>query len=592
MSDNTNNGFPVPEEPLTREEQYLSAIAGVTEATEIPEMPLTRVEAYLNEIVENGGGSVYDKLEAGTNINIEETSDGKAKISASGEVSSEDTYAREQISAILDGSTIDSFGDVETALADKVDKVEGKGLSANDFTDTLKTKLDGIAAGAEVNVQSDWAQTDNTADDYIKGKPNLATVATSGAYSDLSGTPTLGTAAAAASTDFATAAQGTKADSAVQSVKVNGSALTPDANKAVDITAIPASIVSAGALASGMTATTQSTSDDSTKLATTAYVHDVVDALPEPMIFTGSITLTADSTDTSTAAITVSAPASAADIVKGYTYKVTSIASSPVYTGSIKVGDTLIAAKNAPTVSASWVADTDWTIVPSGDETGYVVGLPSGTSSGQLMAFGADGYTAANSGVSVANNTTGISDVDTAVPTSKAVIHKTAHAATLDDYTPETGTYTDKITTADTIDSAIKKLDTRSRANENNILSLTPTVKDSGNAFTVGTDYTLCDACTLTVPILTSGVKAAHIMAGLAFNSTAPRGIIISLSNDSADFNTSSKMLAKVESSDYIRLTAECFYYNYGGTAVNIYIWAKSNTSGTNRVVSSMQLLN
>lgn len=56
MSDNTNNGFPVPEEPLTREEQYLSAIAGVTEASEIPEKPLTRVEAYLNKIVENGGG--------------------------------------------------------------------------------------------------------------------------------------------------------------------------------------------------------------------------------------------------------------------------------------------------------------------------------------------------------------------------------------------------------------------------------------------------------------------------------------------------------------------------------------------------------
>lgn len=56
MSDNTNNGFPVPEEPLTREEQYLSAIAGVTASTEIPEKPLTRVEAYLNKIVENGGG--------------------------------------------------------------------------------------------------------------------------------------------------------------------------------------------------------------------------------------------------------------------------------------------------------------------------------------------------------------------------------------------------------------------------------------------------------------------------------------------------------------------------------------------------------
>ena len=34
-----------------------------------------------------------------------------------------------------------------------------------------RTKLDGIAAGAEVNVQSDWNQTTTTADDYIKNKP-------------------------------------------------------------------------------------------------------------------------------------------------------------------------------------------------------------------------------------------------------------------------------------------------------------------------------------------------------------------------------------------------------------------------------------
>ena len=44
----------------------------------------------------------------------------------------------------------------------------------------------------------------------------LATVATTGAYGDLSGKPTLGTAAAAATGDFATAAQGTLAGTAVQ----------------------------------------------------------------------------------------------------------------------------------------------------------------------------------------------------------------------------------------------------------------------------------------------------------------------------------------------------------------------------------------
>jgi len=44
----------------------------------------------------------------------------------------------------------------------------------------------------------------------------LATVATSGAYGDLSGLPTLGTAAATAAAAYATAAQGSTADSAVQ----------------------------------------------------------------------------------------------------------------------------------------------------------------------------------------------------------------------------------------------------------------------------------------------------------------------------------------------------------------------------------------
>ena len=65
-------------------------------------------------------------------------------------------------------------------LYDKVDKVSGKGLSQNDFTNALKTKLDGIAAGAEVNVQSDWSQTNTGADDYIKNKPTNATGSSAG----------------------------------------------------------------------------------------------------------------------------------------------------------------------------------------------------------------------------------------------------------------------------------------------------------------------------------------------------------------------------------------------------------------------------
>lgn len=82
-----------------------------------------------------------------------------------------------------------------------VAKETGKGLSSTDFTQTEKTKLAGIAAGAEVNVnadwdattgdaailnkptnlsdftddvtvQSNWTESDNTKKDYIKNKPS------------------------------------------------------------------------------------------------------------------------------------------------------------------------------------------------------------------------------------------------------------------------------------------------------------------------------------------------------------------------------------------------------------------------------------
>lgn len=41
---------------------------------------------------------------------------------------------------------------------------------------TDKTKLDGIEAGAEVNVQSDWNQSNTQADDFIKNKPVIPTI--------------------------------------------------------------------------------------------------------------------------------------------------------------------------------------------------------------------------------------------------------------------------------------------------------------------------------------------------------------------------------------------------------------------------------
>ena len=45
----------------------------------------------------------------------------------------------------------------------------------NNFTTELKDKLNGIATGAEVNVQSDWNVTDTSSDAFIKNKPAIPT---------------------------------------------------------------------------------------------------------------------------------------------------------------------------------------------------------------------------------------------------------------------------------------------------------------------------------------------------------------------------------------------------------------------------------
>jgi len=64
---------------------------------------------------------------------------------------------------------ISNISGLQAALNGKQNAEAGKGLSANDFTNILKTKLDGIEDGAEVNVNADW--TASTGDAQILNKP-------------------------------------------------------------------------------------------------------------------------------------------------------------------------------------------------------------------------------------------------------------------------------------------------------------------------------------------------------------------------------------------------------------------------------------
>lgn len=79
-----------------------------------------------------------------------------------------------QNKSTLDTLAISNIAGLQNALDGKVDTVVGKGLSQEDFTSDLKTKLDGIAANAEVNVQANWTETDTASDAFIKNKPTLA----------------------------------------------------------------------------------------------------------------------------------------------------------------------------------------------------------------------------------------------------------------------------------------------------------------------------------------------------------------------------------------------------------------------------------
>jgi len=151
------------------------------------------IQALLNELSEDAhthsNKSVLDKFSE---------EDGKPLYNGS-------AFAGDMLKSVYDNTdAVESAGGiaayVASAISNKVDKVAGKGLSENDFTNTLKSKLDGIAEGAEVNVQSDWNQSDSSADDFIKNKPSFTQVQSDWNQSTntepdyIKNKPTLGTA--------------------------------------------------------------------------------------------------------------------------------------------------------------------------------------------------------------------------------------------------------------------------------------------------------------------------------------------------------------------------------------------------------------
>lgn len=160
------------------------AMNGVATLDETGKVPSIQLPSYVDDVIEYNSnsnfptpgesGKIYIALD--TNKTYRWSGSGYVEISASlalGETSST-AYPGDKGKANATA--------IASLQSNKVDKVPGKGLSTNDYTTDEKNKLSGIAAGAEVNVQSDWNVTDTTSDAYIKNKPDVITK-TSGASS-------------------------------------------------------------------------------------------------------------------------------------------------------------------------------------------------------------------------------------------------------------------------------------------------------------------------------------------------------------------------------------------------------------------------
>lgn len=132
-------------------------------------------KADLSLVATSGSyNDLTNKLKAGSGVTITEDNTINTSVDLSG-VTNSISELDSKIEAEISRATI--------AESNKVDKEVGKGLSTNDYTTNEKNKLAGIASGAEVNVQSDWNQTDINSDDYIKNKPVAATIEKDGLMS-------------------------------------------------------------------------------------------------------------------------------------------------------------------------------------------------------------------------------------------------------------------------------------------------------------------------------------------------------------------------------------------------------------------------
>lgn len=161
------------------------------------------------------------------------------------------------------------------ALANgKVDAVDGKGLSTNDFTDDYESKLAGIAAGAEVNVNADWNAS--SGDAQILNKPTIPSAGTGTSYPAMDGTRSLGSNSGYARVDHVHPHDTSKANLA--SPTFTGTPKAPTAASGTSTTQIATTEFVQQAVAAGGVTIDSAMSDSSTNPVQNKIVKGYVDS--------------------------------------------------------------------------------------------------------------------------------------------------------------------------------------------------------------------------------------------------------------------------------------------------------------------------
>ena len=323
---------------------------------------------------------------------------------------------------------IDDSSELESRLNEKVDKETGKGLSTNDFTNTLKDKLDGIEEGANNYTLptannatkggvtlSDSTSSEFGTDNGIAATPKAVKIAydlASNALPKAGGTiegdlTVTGKINATIEGNTDTANQLSVARTIALTGDVSGST-TFDGSKDVSITVIVAddshnhtvaNIDNLETLLASKAGTTSPTfigtpkaptataGTNTTQIATTAFVQSAIDskiATADAMIFKGTIGTNGTVTDLP------------AEHSIGWTYKVATVG---IYAGvNCEVGDMIVCLADGITAN-----DADWTVIQTNID-GAVTGPASAVEERIAVFSGTTGKIIKDSGFTIATS--------------------------------------------------------------------------------------------------------------------------------------------------------------------------------------------